>query len=219
MDIFRELYVSATAEEMAELVGAIEQSLPAGWARDHAAEEWAQSGPFGRGPAYCFACQPEGQRAAALVTLAQKDPDTFFVSNILPVARHQLARSEYNFILEEFCERLLRPAAERAGLKPILSSAAVGLEHWMSAATAEKLRSFSAAANKGIRTSRSGDREKWNDFVLSAHQERSSLSPSTLKRWLIEVEGWSPEVADQLAIEYQSGRELLSYAEGHRRSA
>jgi hypothetical protein len=89
----------------------------------------------------------------------------------------------------------------------------------MSAAPAEKLQRFSAAANKGIGSSRSGDREKWNDFVLSAHQERSSLSPATLKRWLIEIEGWSPEVADQLAIEYQSGRELLSYAEGHRRSA
>jgi hypothetical protein len=54
------------------------------------------------------------------------------------------------------------------------------------------------------------------NFVLAAHRERSSLHASTLRRWLIEIEGWAPDVAEQLAIDYEYGRELLVFAEGRR---
>jgi hypothetical protein len=45
------------------------------------------------------------------------------------------------------------------------------------------------------------------------------MSVSDLRRWLTEVDGWPPEVAEQLAAEYDYGRELLAFADGHRRSA
>lgn len=219
MEVFRNLHVSATAEQMTALVGDIEESLPDSWTRDLAAEGRAQPTLSGRRPLYFFGCRTEDRRAAALVILAQKDPGTFHVSNIIPTAKHQLARGEYNYVLEEFHERLLRPAADRSGLTVVLSDAVVGLAHWMSAAAAEKLHKFFVGANKGAGSSHQSDRERWNDFVLSAHQEGSSLDAVTLNRWLVEVEGWSPGVADQLAVEYEYGRELLAYAEGHRRSA
>jgi hypothetical protein len=38
----------------------------------------------------------------------------------------------------------------------------------------------------------------------------------TLRRWLIENEGWSPEIADQLAGEYAFGGELLTFSESNR---
>ena len=31
-------------------------------------------------------------------------------------------------------------------------------------------------------------------------------------RWLVESEDWSPEIAEQLALEYESGLDLLAYA-------
>lgn len=93
------------------------------------------------------------------------------------------------------------------------------LEQWLSPAAAEKLRSFSSCINKGTGASLPQDRERWNDFVLSVYQDRSNLDASILRRWLVEVEDWPPEVADQLAVEYHNGRELLAFAEGQRRSA
>ena len=217
MEVFRDLHISATAEQMASVADEMERALPEGWTRDRAMEARAQAAPLVHKPVFCFACQAEGQRAGALVVLMQKDAANFHLSNIIPRSRSQLTQREYNAILEEFHDRLLRPALERAGLTADLSGAAVGLDHWMSAATAEKLQHFSANANKGTGTS--ADRERWNDFVLSAHQEQSRLDGATLKRWLSEVEDWPPEVAEQLALEYESGRALLAYAEGHRRSA
>ena len=57
------------------------------------------------------------------------------------------------------------------------------------------------------------------EFVVAAHREGSRLDSTILRRWLIEDENWEPEVARQLAIEYEFGRDILAFADGHRRSA
>jgi hypothetical protein len=219
MEVFRDLYVGADTDQMATVVEQIERSLPPGWARDREMEGGIESDPFAAPLTYCFTRNEEGRLPGATLFLAQKDPETFYVPNIIPVVRGQLSRQEYNSLLEEFYEHALRPSAEQSGLTTRLTRTDVGLDHWMSPATAEKLRTFSARANKGTGSSHPMDRERWNDFVLSAHQDGSRMDASILMRWLIEVEDWSPEVADQLAIEYAHGRELLAFAEKHRRSA
>ena len=220
MEVFRDLTISADTERMAAAVAQIERSLPAGWMRDRAAEAKARSAPLlTPRVTYCFTCTKDGRRPAAMLILAQKDAGTFYVSNIVPTDRRQLSHPEYNSVLEDFFQRVLRPHAEQSGLMHSITGADVGLDQWMSAATAEKLQQFSAAANRGTGSSHPNDRERWNEFVLAAHQERSSLDSSTLKRWLVEAEEWPPEVAEQLAVEYEYGRELLSFADCHRRSA
>jgi hypothetical protein len=57
------------------------------------------------------------------------------------------------------------------------------------------------------------DKERWLAFIAAAHQEKSQLNASTLRRWLVEVEGWSPEIAEQLAGEYSFGADLLKFTE------
>jgi len=83
----------------------------------------------------------------------------------------------------------------------------------MSAETATCLRNFSHLANKGTGSAHPSDRQRWNAFVLSAHETGSNLDASMLARWLMEVEDWPSEVAEQLAVEYEYGRELLGYAD------
>jgi hypothetical protein len=219
MEVFRDLYVSTDADRMAAVVEQIERSLPPGWARNPEVESNIRSSPFGTRPTYCFTRAGHGDHPTATLVLTQKDPGTFFVSNIIPTSKHQLSYGEYNSILEEFYERTLRQSSERCGLTAMLTEAQADLDHWMPPATAERLRAFSASANKGTGAAHPRDRERWNDFVLSAHQDGSRMDASTLRRWLIESEGWPSELADQLALEYEYGRELLSFAEEHRRSA
>ena len=145
-----------------------------------------------------------------------EDASILSVANVVPLSTHQLSTDEYNLVLEDFFTRFVQPASARTGVRPELTQTQADLEQWMSGGTAEKLRTFSASANKGTWASHPADRERWNDFVLSTHQERSSLNGSTLRRWLVEVEDWPPEVADQLACEYEVGREILAFAEGRR---
>ena len=216
MDVFRDLYINADAATMAAAVTEMEKMLPAGWARDKAAEARTQAFPsITKRANYCFACKKEQQRPAAMLILAQKDPSTFYISNIIPIERHQLEHAEYNSVLEDFYERVFKPFAEKSKLPHTVTGAEAGLERWMDEPTAELLRTFSACANKGTGASHPNDRERWNAFMLSAHRTGSMLDPSTLARWLVEAEDWSPEIAEQLALEYESGRGLLAYAFSH----
>ncbi len=220
MEIFRDLYISVEPDRMAATADLIERSPPPGWTRDRAAEGRARAAPVLRPrPTFCFNCSPEGRRPAAMVILTQKDAGTFFVSNILPTVKHQLDHGEYNAILEDFYDRVIRPYTASAGMVATLTAGEVDLEHWMSHETAELLRRFSACANRGTGSSHPADRDRWNAFVVAAHREGSRMDAADLRRWLLEVDGWPPEVADQLALEYEYGRELLGFADGHRRSA
>ncbi len=215
MEIFRDLYLRGDREQVAAVIADVERSLTAGWARDTVIETGMRS--FSTvGPVYCFSCTQEVGRQAAKVFLAEKEPGLFYVSNVVPGQRHQLTYQEYNGILEEFCERLLRPLAERAGLCVELTATQADLDSWLSPAAAERLRKFSVCANKSTGSSHPSDRERWNDFVVAAHRDRSSLDAYTLRRWLIEVEGWPLEVAIRLSTEYEYGRELLAYSESRR---
>jgi hypothetical protein len=220
MEVFQDLYLSVEPDLMAATADLIGRSPPAGWARDCAAEAKMRATPvLSHRPAFCFTCTQEGRRPSATLILSQKDPATFYVSNIVPVSKHQLTHGEYNAILEDFYQRVLQPYTGPAGVTANLTGVRAELEHWMSQDTAEKLRRFSACANKGTGSAHPNDRDRWNEFVVAAHRDGSRIEASDLRRWLIEIEGWPPEVADQLALEYEYGRELLAFADGHRRSA
>lgn len=219
MHVFRELSMRGDPDRLRATVAEIERMLSDGWFRDKETERQLASLPTAV-QSSCFGCFDDGgNRPGATVIVTDKKPDILYVSNVIPHLRRRLNYDQYNRVLEEFYDRFVQPAAATTGCVAELTDTQADLEQWLSSAAAEKLRRFSSSANKGTGASHPQDRERWNDFVLSAHQDRSTLDASTLRRWLIEVENWPPEVADQLAVEYYYGRELLAYAEGHRRSA
>lgn len=219
MHVFRELFIRGEPDRLTATLAEIERTLSNGWFRDKETERQLASLPTAA-PSSCFGCfDDSGNRPGATVVLTDKKPDLLYVSNVIPHSRRRLNYDQYNRILEEFYARFVQPAAATTGAVAELTETQADLEQWLSSTAAEKLRRFSASANKGTGASHPQDRERWNDFVLLAHQDRSTLEASTLRRWLIEVENWPPEVADQLAVEYYYGRELLAYADGHRRSA
>lgn len=219
MQVFRDLFLRGEPDRIAAAVDEMDRSLNGGWFRDWEDERRLAAVPGLGGKPTCFGCFAEGDRPGATVILTPKGPDTLYASNVIPHSRRQLDHDQYNRVLSEFYDRLVKPAADKVGVRAQLTDTEADLERWLSAAAAEKLRRFSSCANKGTGSSHPQDRERWNDFVISAHQERGSLDASTLRRWLVEVEDWPPEVADQLAVEYEYGRELLAFADGRRRSA
>jgi hypothetical protein len=215
MEIFRELFLRGERERLVAAAEAIEPALSDGWKGDREAEAKVRSIGDDR-PEYCFTCSRSGDRQAALVFITEREPGVFYVANVVPNERSRLSHIKYNAILEEFYERYVRPCAKQAGVQAELTPSHVDLEHWLSQTAAQKLRRFSTAANRSTGSSHPSDRDGWMDFVITAHHERSSLTASSLRRWLVEVDGWPPEVADRLAIEYEFSRELLGFADGRR---
>lgn len=221
MKVFRNLIFRGTSHQLAAAVDAIHQAMTetGDWQRDWVLEQKLRLLAADDGSIYCFACPQNDRRPAASLCITQKDAVTFQVSNIVPAAKRQLSVEEYNDILKEFFDRFVQPALEKTGLSAELTESSASPEQWLSVEVAEKLRTFSASANKGTGSSLPVDRGRWNDFVVSAHRDGSQLDATTLRRWLIEIEGWPQEVAEQLAGEYEYGRELLAFAENGRRSA
>lgn len=219
MKVFRELTLRGDEASLLAALAEVERAAPKDWFRDKVMEDRMQQVSRSPGPIYCFACAQNDRRPGAHVFLTGVASGVLQLSNIIPHTQHQLSHGEYNALLEEFCERLIRPIAQRMRVEVELTAGEADLERWLPVSAAEKLRTFSACANKSTGASHPNDRERWNDFVVAAHQSRSTLDASTLNRWLVEIERWSPEVASQLALEYAFGRELLAYDENHRRSA
>jgi hypothetical protein len=219
MEIFRDMCVYGSEQQIAALMGEVERSLPRGWVRHVQAEQNINSLVGHRGgPTYFFSCTEEVGRPAATVCLMDQGAGAFRVSNVVPRQLRQLTYSQYNRILEELHAQFA-PAAAKMGVRTQLTPAEVDLEHWMSGETADKLRRFSRTANKSTGSAHPGDQAKWMEFIVAAQRENISLSASTLRRWLIEVEGWSPEVADSLASEYDFGKNILTFVLEHRMGA
>lgn len=213
MEIFRDLIIRGDTEQLDALMDDLEKSLPPGWVRDRAIEGQLRSLSLSAKPTYSFIHSREDLLPAATIYFREEEPGLLIAANIVPLNKRRLHYSEYNAILEDFSERVLRPAAATRGVQLELTTNHAGLSDWLSEAAVEKLRKFSTMSNQYISCVRPDDRDRWIDFIVTAHRDGSRLTPSTLRRWLFEIEGWSPELADQLTGEYAFGAELLAFSE------
>ena len=215
MEIFRELSIRGTPEQFHSAVEQIDRSSKNGWFHDRVQEKRLNALTLRTEPTFCFSCTQTQERPAATIFLTKNESGQFYASNVVPMDKHQLSNGEYNGILLEFVEQFAG-LFESLGLKLELTNSTATLDRWLTRDAAEKLRTFSATANRGTGSAHPRDRERWHAFVVAASQDANSLDAYTLRRWLTEIEGWSPEDADQLAGEYEFGRELLSFANSRR---
>lgn len=216
MEVFRDLFLRGESEQLAALMDDVAESLPPGWARDRTTEGILQATSLWTKPVYSFYYDQENHFPAATIYFLEEEPGLLTASNIVPRKQPRLSYREYNVLLEEFCERVVRPCAERRGVEVELTSSQADLNNWLSEASAEKLRGFSTMSNKEIGCLHPRDQQRWIDFIVTAHQDGSQLHATTLRRWLTEIEGWSPEIADRLVNEYALGGEILTFSDSRR---
>jgi hypothetical protein len=213
MEIFRDLVVRGESEQLAALMDDVEKSLPPGWVRDRVIEGELRALSATAKPTYAFVHDRDDRLPAATIYFREEEAGLLIAANISPLKKHRLSHKEYNTILEEFCERVVRPCAAKRGTEVELTTNQADLSDWLSEASIEKLRTFSAMSIPEIGCLRPDDRNRWIDFIVTAHRDGSRLTPSLLRRWLVEIEGWSPDLADQLTGEYAFGGDLLTFSE------
>jgi hypothetical protein len=219
MQVLREMYIqSRELKQIDKFIEELEKALIPGWARDRILEEEVGHNVSPR-RLFCFTYGGDDRFPRASICLIEDEPGRLRLSNIVPRIMYELEVGQSNDLLEEFYRRILEPCAERMGVRVILTERDKDLSHWLTDEAIGRFRRFSVGANKRAGYLLSNDRERWLEFVLTAHRERSKLDAATLRRWLIEIEGWSPEVADRLAGEYAFGSELLTFSERHRAGA
>jgi len=147
---------------------------------------------------------------AASLTLWETDGG-YYVPNVVPVEYGQLNYAQYNKILNDFLEKIILPTAPLFGFRIETTPDHQNLEDWISKETANRLRTFSAAANKSTGASHPMDQKRWFEFIISAHRNNADLDTERLARWLNEVENWDEESAYRLAGNYENARQLLKH--------
>lgn len=208
LDIFRDLYLRGPASSADTLRQALKHCAVAPWRYAKEKErQFRELDIAGDALAFERAATP-GFEAAGLMLIA--DGDGLRVANIVPLELSELSHRAYNAILEDFASQIARPAAQEAGYGVEISSSTLQLESVVSPAVTEALRRFSVLANKSTGASHPMDRDRWFDFILTAHRENVQLDASVLARWLNESEGWPEDGARELAGEYERSRSLLT---------
>jgi hypothetical protein len=121
--------------------------------------------------------------------------------------RRELSCDEYNAILAEFDLKFLHTAASEAGLAMELSSDEQSFEEAFGWAAAQRLKEFSAIANKS--STHPADIRRWMSFLIHLHIQRNrKYDLDLLATWLIE-DGWSVEKTHKLISQCEFARDLL----------
>jgi hypothetical protein len=209
MKVFRDLYLNLSIARTDDFFNEVEQSLAVDWSRDHETEE--RTAREFRDKYYYFACNKTEELETALVAFARKNDKIAYIANIVPREFGKLSKDQYNKILLDFYERCLKPICEKHSIPVEITTDNQSMADWVSDGTHKKLKLFSNAANKSTGTAHPLDQERWFSFVVSVIRNNDKLDPSQLERWLVEEEGWHPDIASELAIEYEQGISLLKY--------
>jgi hypothetical protein len=211
MKVYSDLEIAGDHAALQQAIADIEARLANGWARNVESEQRLSSAALVR----CFHCTETPSRRAASVWLAQRQGGpSWNVTNIIPDGNGRLTYDEYNALLDEFRTSFVQPVANALGLEVRASKADMNLEDFMSEMAARALTDFCRVANKQTGSAHPRDRERWFKFLIQLHHDRKAPSASFIRRWLIERERWSPDVASDLAVEYESALELLKQFNG-----
>jgi hypothetical protein len=207
---FQDLIVAGAASRIKEFGSALERQLPAGWTRDRTREEDAQQ--MGSGDEWLVfnrVATPDLPAASLFFATCASD---LTVTNIVPQAVSELSKQQYNAILKEFYESAVAAVADEMALQHELTPETRPLTFWITEAAAEKLRRFSQLANKSTGSAHPLDRNRWFDFIVQVVADQSELDTDTLARWLVAIEHWPEDSARDMILEYEFGRDLLTYA-------
>jgi hypothetical protein len=210
MKAFQDLVIHLNSVSVPDFIAYLGQKAAGGWQRDEAAEQRLRAVTGIPRTQFCFALQGNADYSPVSLWLTKKEPDRLCVANILSEKKDALTYDEYNALLDSFYQHAVAPAAAECGATVAISSPDVSLGDFLPQDLAEKLRQFSAVANKATGSVHPQDLQRWLDFLTEVHQRSCELPPDLLGRWLEEEEHWPAETTRQLLEEYEFARALLS---------
>jgi hypothetical protein len=216
MEKYRDLYIKVDPSNTAGLIASIDAALNSGWERDSGREEAEAREAINERELFYYVCDKRGAREAALVVICRHNPETLHVSTVVPREMDELKYEQYNAILTDFNDNVLSRISASFPIAFLLASDELHIEDLMPKEAFEALRRFSLLANKASGSSHPMDRERWIVFLVTLHRSTHRLDSESLKRWLVEVEGWSDEWAHKLVCEFELAISVLKYADATR---
>ena len=206
IEVFQDLSLLYPCKMHAEICEALSQRTKAPWRRAEDEEMRLRDQAFEDSEFMVFIREPGDNLKASKVGL-HGEPGRYKISNVVPMEYGQLEVSEYNDILNDFVERIVRPISR--DIEPQLhievSKRKQSMEELTSPNAAKALRIF---LSMSYGTSHLNDEKRWIKFLIEAHKARGKLDASLLRRWFVEVER-PPKRVDDLVHNYEFALDLL----------
>jgi hypothetical protein len=214
IDVFSDLVLHIPLQERDASAAQLKSAARDPWSFDAERSEELRRNSVGDRTVLAFTRAPTEDLPAAGLSLWSHD-DGFYVPNVVPLEMGEFTHAQYNEVLGDFANRVVRPVAARARFRIEITDGRQQLSDWIPSEAAQKLRAFSDAANKSSGSTHPMDRQRWFDFILAVHRSCSQLDTDRLARWLHEVDRWDEESAHRLAGEFEQYISILEYADKH----
>lgn len=208
IEVFQDLYLRHAFGGKA-IREAVLRHLSDHWVHRPEREEEMRDGALGTADVIALARETTKRRKGVSLWMFE-EPYGYKVSNIVPLKVGELGIAGYNDALKDFVGDVVVPAARDTGFEYELTSGFKSIEDWADSKTATALKRFSSLANKSTGRGHPLDEKRWLEFLIAAHLNGTGLDTESLLRWLIEIEKWPAEIAQELAFEYGLSRTLLS---------
>ena len=210
IEVMQDLHLHCSQDEEAQLRDALDRHSTPPW--HHATEKERELTETSSSmPQYLmFERSREDPLAAAAVALC-KSSAGYDVVNVIPLEVHQLGVNAYNDLLNDFIDRVVMPASKEFQFDFRYTERRQTLTDWISQDAATALHTFSLAANKSTGAGHPSDRQRWFEFLSAVYENHTKLDTELLGRWLVEVEAWPPEMADDLVDKYQYSMDFLRF--------
>ena len=210
IEVMQDLHLHCSQDQETYFRGALDRQSTPPWR--HATEKEKELAETSSNiPQYLmFERTREDDLAAAAVALC-KSSDGYRVVNIIPLEVHQLGVTAYNDLLNDFIDRVVVPASNEFQFDFRYTERRQTLTDWISEDAATALHKFSLAANKSTGAGHPSDRQRWFEFLSAVYKNHTKLDTELLGRWLVEVEDWPPEMADDLVDKYQYSMDFLRF--------
>lgn len=210
MKTFKDVFIRVGDAGIVDYIRDVTNELRKPWKRAYENEE--NSKYLGE-VAFCFQREGDSTLPAAGLSIFQKDGNSWYIPNVVPIEAGQLSYEEYNEIITDFYESCLMPVSAQHDIAVEISTGELKDEDIVGEIPAKLLKAFSNCANKSTGSSHPSDRNRWFKFIVAACNSKNDIDTGDLKR-LLQQQGWSEEFALDLVIEFEFGRELIKHMEG-----
>lgn len=204
IEVLQALHIEVPASELASVRQMLIDTAQVPWTHD----EEGQSGD----PNFTV-FRHHGNDAHSSVRLRLRQSNSGFdVSSINPQGFEDISVQQYNDLLQDFAEIVVTPAIKHNGAAMTLSNKRQSPIDWFKPNAAYALHKFSINKDKKVDYLDPGDKNRWMNFLISAHGSDFADSVfDNLEQWFRHSEGLSDDLSHSLSVDLRSSAKLLRY--------
>ncbi|PKM53576.1 MAG: hypothetical protein CVV00_11845 [Firmicutes bacterium HGW-Firmicutes-5] len=222
MKIFRELYIRGNSDQLQEFIGQIKSFVVGDWS-------FKKSDRLSDYLLFNYNGDKVDNAQVSICVGDRINGGELHVGNIVPLKKSSLTTEEYNAVLMQFYNDIIKKYNESGASITIQepSDDVFDPSSIISEEALKKLKLFCAVANKSTGSSHPNDQERWFDFICQTVDDKRMFDYTTLADFLQDKEYWGPklndnirvlgdyaweeDMANDLASEYENACEILLY--------